>query len=87
MSKGFIIILGIQALIVTGIISLYSMSAKASEERKALREKYDAYLGKQFVLDGDTTTIIDHSILTRTFTLSNGTEVNYALVAPKEAAQ
>jgi len=42
--------------------------------------KIKSYLGKSFVINNDTSTIIDYSFIEGNFTLSNGTKINFDLV-------
>lgn len=44
------------------------------------KEKYEKYVGEKYIIDKDTLTITDYSIIEETFTLSNGQKVNYKLV-------
>ena len=43
-------------------------------------DKYKTKIGEIFILEKDTLTIIDYSLFNKTFTLSNGKEVNSNLI-------
>lgn len=45
------------------------------------KDSYERYIGKKMILDKDTLTIINYSIISETFTLSNGQKVTYKLVS------
>lgn len=44
------------------------------------QKRYEQYLNKEIVIAGDTLTTVDYSIITQTFTLSNGTKVSDELI-------
>lgn len=45
------------------------------------KEKYEKYVGEKHIIDKDTLTITDYSIIEETFTLSNSQKVSYKLVS------
>ena len=42
--------------------------------------KYKKHIGEKYIMDKDTLTIVDYSIFSMNFTLSNGRKVNYVLI-------
>ena len=56
---------------------LNNVTSEISKEK----EKYEEYVGKKHIIDKDTLTITDYSIIEETFTLSNGQKVSYKLVS------
>ncbi len=48
------------------------------------KNKYESKVGSTFILEGDTTTIVDYSSVMETFTLSNGKKVGAALIFKKQ---
>ena len=74
MAIAFISLVIILAILVSSITSKVSSSIKKAEE------KYEKHIGKEYILDKDTLTIIDYSILDETLILSNGTSINYKLI-------
>jgi hypothetical protein len=53
---------------------------KPNEELNRMDDTFKSQIGKEFVLNKDTLLIIDYSLWSETFTLSNGREVNSNLV-------
>lgn len=84
MKKTILILLLTWVVCTSAIFFLLKGSVRdCSTAVKLEKEKYKPYLGKTFVLDSDTLTIVDYSLLTETFVLSNGKEINYRLVSLK----
>ncbi len=44
------------------------------------KEQYEDRVGDVYIMDGDSLTIVDYSVINETFTLSNGKTVNYHLI-------
>jgi len=42
--------------------------------------KYKKHIGEKYIMDKDTLTIVDYSIFSMNFTLSNERKVNYMLI-------
>lgn len=40
----------------------------------------ESKLGEKFIFENDTVTVIDYSLLTSTYSLSNGAEVSFKLI-------
>ena len=69
--------LGIVATVVlTGTISVIAIVNGVKNDKIT----YEKYLGFKQVVDGDTLTVVDYSIVFETFTLSNGTEVSFEFI-------
>lgn len=51
---------------------------------KNMVKKYDAQIGKKFILENDTLIIINYSLIEDNFTLSNGKIINSLLVFNKK---
>jgi len=67
-------------LITALVFMLSSMLSKAGDQINRESEKYKKHIGEKFILDNDTLTIVDYSLLNETFILSNKTEVNSKLI-------
>ena len=48
--------------------------------KEAEKQKYEHHIGETLIINKDTLTIVNYSILYETFILSNGTSVNYKMV-------
>lgn len=78
--KNLIAALVIISLFAFGIYHL-SNSTKALSDISKLME---SNVGKEVVLDNDTLTILDYSLLNSTYLLSNGISVNRVIVEGKK---
>ena len=68
------------ALLVVLIFLWNKMYSDLKKEVAVDSEKYKARIGTKFILDKDTLTIVDYSYITKTFSLSNGVNVNEKIV-------
>lgn len=48
------------------------------------QDRYKSKMGVTYILDGDTTTVVDYSTIMETFTLSNGKKINSSLLFNKK---
>jgi len=62
------------ACLVLGFISDLSSSISS------IKSDYEQNIGKEFILKGDTLTIVDYSSLNETYTLSNGVVISKSIV-------
>ena len=77
LTKMFLVIFALGVALVFLVNSLFSdVKSKVNLES----EKYKTHLGEKFVLDKDTLTITDFSVLEEVFILSNGKKVSYSLI-------
>jgi len=72
------IIAGVVSIILF-ISSLYVLNNILVKEEN----KYKEHMGDVFILEKDTLTVTDYSILEENFTLSNGKKVNKSLIIKK----
>jgi len=72
-----IVVVVMVLLIWTGAITL---GVSAVEEAGDVKGEFESYIGEPFVLNGDTSVIVDYSVLNGVFVLSNGTKVHKKLV-------
>ena len=70
-----VVISGLLLVITTSTILYISLDYYFS-----IKQKFESNIGKTYIINNDTTTIIDYSILNNTFILSNGSQVNYKLI-------
>lgn len=59
---------------------IYILALTALDMQKDHEETYENMVGKKILLDKDSITIIDYSILHETYTLSNGKTVSVKLI-------
>ena len=76
-----LMIMGLSVLI---IFLADSISTDLEEGMDDASAKYKEHIGEDYILNKDTLTIIDYSIWNDSFTLSNGVEVSYQLIAKEE---
>jgi len=74
MAVAFVVLL---VLIVYIVGNIFSNGQEKLAQEKA---KYVECLGDEYIIDKDTLTIVDYSMWTETFTLSNGKKVNQSLI-------
>lgn len=67
-------------LIVLLVASLYFLFTSVRTNAMAEVTMYESKLGQRVVLGGDTLLIIDYSILTETYMLSNGVRISAELI-------
>ena len=70
-----IIIITIVLFTLTSMLAFY-----VDKEVKKEQKMYNSYLGKDYILNGDTLQIIDYSGFVGTYKLSNGVEISSKLV-------
>lgn len=75
---GFFVFSLLAAVIYYGAIVLIGGMVIDAVDDEA--DSYKAHIGEVYVLDGDSLKIIDYSMINETYTLSNGVEVNKALI-------
>ena len=71
------------AFVLCIIATAYLLNSIGNDIRKELsteENKYKKHLGKNYIIDKDTLTIVDYSIFLETFTLSDERKVNYMLI-------
>lgn len=71
---GFILFATFSATVIISVIS------SLTTEVDKIQSKYKEQIGKKFVLDKDTLTIVDYSSIMENFTLSNGKVVSASMV-------
>jgi len=81
MKKQIIIGASVMALLVLSLIFTFRFLFNGIDEEK---DKYKSKIGDTYVLDGDTTTVVDYSTIMETFTLSNGKKINSSLLFNKK---
>jgi hypothetical protein len=67
-------------VLVVSMYILLEFTIKGYRKSQELRNQYIVNLGKTFVFENDTLIIVNYSILTETFVLSNGMEVNSKII-------
>ncbi len=55
-------------------------TTSVSSEIDEVQNKYKQRIGTKYVLEKDTLTVVDYSLISETFTLSNGKVVNASLI-------
>jgi ABC-type transport system involved in multi-copper enzyme maturation permease subunit len=81
MKKQIIIGAGVMILFVFAFIFILQFLFNGIDKEK---DKYKSKIGVTYVLDGDTTTVVDYSTIMETFTLSNGKKINSSLLFNKK---
>lgn len=80
--KGMLIASG--GFLIIGIILILMIFNSVTKTSDSLKKEYEPEIGKQFILDKDTLTIVDYSTLEESFILSNGKKVNKSLILNKK---
>ena len=62
---------------------LQSMINKAKDKVEKVENRMELYLGETISVKGVEYEIVDYSVMDETYTLDNGTEVNFKLVEKK----
>ncbi len=62
------------------ITASYLLSDSIIKSVNTEENKYKKYLGEKYIIDNDTLIIVDYSIFSENFTLSDGRKVNYILI-------
>lgn len=75
--KGLLMFLATLCSFVFCIWMLFQFANSMSKEHEAT---YDNMVGKKVLIDKDSLTIVDYSILHETYTLSNGKTVSIKLI-------
>ena len=81
MKKEFIIGVSTIALFVLFVSFMFKVTFDRVD---LVKEKYKSKVGTIFMIEGDTTTVVDYSTIMETFTLSNGKTVNSSLIFNKK---
>lgn len=74
-------IIGMVVCVIALTFLLNNLVSNVTSEIYKEKEKYEKYIGEKHIIDKDTLTITDYSILEETFTLSNGKKVSYKFVS------
>lgn len=80
--KKVIVVTGVMTLIMIATLFIGINFILSSAEKE--QETYKAKIGKTIVLEKDTLTVIDYSMIMETFKLSNGQDVSASLVFNKK---
>jgi len=62
------------------VVMAYYINLTVSDMKKDHEDTYENMVGKKILLDKDSVTIIDYSILHETYTLSNGKTISIKLI-------
>jgi hypothetical protein len=74
-------ILGMFILWIVAVVYLLNIAGSSVTTRLNTEEsKYKKHIGQKHIIDKDTLTIVDYSIFSENFTLSDGRKVNYLLI-------
>tara|TARA_R110002124_G_scaffold286377_2_gene467141 strand:- start:7 stop:258 length:252 start_codon:yes stop_codon:yes gene_type:complete len=66
--------------VIAVVYLLNSIGTDVSKKLNTEENKYKKHIGKKYIIDKDTLTIVDYSIFSENFTLSDGRKVNYVLI-------
>ena len=69
------------------VVLIGLLTGKLGDIRGKNKVKYQQHVGKQLVIDGDTLTITDYSVMEESFYLSNGSKVNFYYVVNRQIEQ
>lgn len=70
-------------LVLCVIAVVYLLNSAGNDIGKKIsteEDKYKKHIGEKYIIDKDTLTIVDYSIFSENFTLSDGRKVNYVLI-------
>lgn len=67
-------------MVIAFVLCVHIVTKYFTTEILKEQNKYKAEIGKKFILDKDTLTIVDYSSFMKTFKLSNGKEVSATLI-------
>ncbi len=76
-------IIGFILVVIVMVVLLNSIINNISNDITKETDKYKIHIGETFIINNDTSTIVDYSLIDETFTLSNGKKINYLLVNKK----
>ncbi len=75
-------------IVITGSYFLHQANEKITKNNKKQLEEYtdgvESILGSKVIIDKDTLTIIDYSIFSQNYTLSNGSKISFKLIEKLE---
>lgn len=72
---------GLILCLIAGVYLLKSAGNDITKKLNTQENKYKKHIGEKYIIDKDTLTIIDYSIFSENFTLSDGRKVNYVLIS------
>lgn len=73
-------ILAIFGLAIGSALCINFLTLSIKKAISTEQDKYKVKIGQKFILEKDTLTIVDYSLIMETFKLSNGKEVNASLI-------
>lgn len=73
-------ILAIFGLAIGSVLCIHFLTLSITKVISTEQDKYKVKIGQKFILEKDTLTIVDYSLIMETFKLSNGKEVNASLI-------
>lgn len=73
-------ILAIFGLAIGSVLYIHFLTLSITKVISTEQDKYKVKIGQKFILEKDTLTIVDYSLIMETFKLSNGKEVNASLI-------
>lgn len=79
------VIIGTLIVFITSVTSFYYLTNSLSSELNKKTDEYKSKIGQRIVIEKDTLTVVDYSIVMETFTLSNGKQVNSVIVFGNKA--
>lgn len=79
------VIIGTIIVFITSVTSFYYLTNSLSSELNKKTDEYKSKIGQRIVIEKDTLTVVDYSIVMETFTLSNGKQVNSVIVFGNKA--
>ena len=71
---------GLVLCVIAVVYLLNSVRTDFGKKLKTEENKYKKHIGEKYIMDKDTLTIVDYSIFSENFTLSDGRKVNYVLI-------
>jgi hypothetical protein len=80
MKTEFKILGGLVLCVIAVVYLLNSVGTDVTKKLNTEENKYKKHIGEKYIMDKDTLTIVDYSIFSENFTLSDGRKVNYVLI-------
>lgn len=71
---------GLVLCVIAVVYLLNSAGNDISKKISTEEDKYKKHIGEKYIIDKDTLTIVDYSVFSENFTLSDGRKVNYVLI-------
>jgi hypothetical protein len=68
------------ALLISACITVFLLVDSMVKNTEKLKSKYKSEIGKKIVIDNDTVTIVNYSIITESFTLSNNKTIDCSFI-------